>query len=115
MSTGDSCVGAGAAAVITAAGAPASGTLAQDEFVDRSSSSALALFPQGARIGCSGALARCSRECSALALRSISASFATAASACARSGGVRLCGLDVRIGSEASEGSTDLFMRFVAL
>ena len=85
MATGDSCVGAGAAATI-AAGPPASGTLAQDELADRSSPSAQALFPQGAQIGCSGAIARCLRECSALALRLISASFAAAASACAWNG-----------------------------
>ena len=85
IATGDSWVGAGAAAVIPAS-TPASGTLAQDELADRSSSLAHA-FPQGAQIGCSGALARCSRECSALTLRSISASFATAASAYAWSVG----------------------------
>ena len=78
-------MGAGVGAAITA-GAPAWWTLAQDELVDRSSSSALALFPQGEQIGCSGALARCLRECSALALRLISASFAAAASACAWNG-----------------------------
>ena len=86
MAIGDLCVGAGAAAVI-AAGASESGTLAQDELADRSSPSAQALFPQGAQIGCSGAIARCLRECSALALRSFSTSFATAASACAWSVG----------------------------
>ena len=57
------------------------------------------------------------REFSALALRSISTSFAAAASACANGVGVRLCGLEVRIRVRKARGADRryLFVRFVAL